>query len=507
MTLPIRAALADPVPACSIPSATPKRLASALLAVLCLFFASPADLHADPGANWPSFRGRAACGVADGFKTPQRWSVPEGQNIQWKVPVPGLGHACPIVWEDRVFIATAVRDGDDEPLKPGIYGNIEPVEDATNTRWVLCCFDRNTGEKRWQRTAHTGVPTIKRHPKSSHANSTPATDGRRVVAFFGSEGIYCYDLEGQLLWKRQIGVLDSGYYRVPTAQWGFGSSPLIHGDRVFIQCDVQKDSFVAALNLEDGSEVWRTPRDDVPTWSTPIVHVGPDRSQVILNGYKHMGGYDAATGEELWRLAGGGDIPVPTPIFSDDLVYLTSAHGRPAPIYAVRLDATGDITPGEAAGQHVAWSHSKGGNYMQTPLLYGEHLYLCTDGGVASCLIARTGERVYRQRLDVRAGYTASPVAADEKIYFTAETGDVVVLEAGPEPKVLAINPLGETCLSTPAIARGTLFFRTRHHLVAVSRQERIPKVRRVRQFWRTDPAASSTEGLQDAGETFGPGR
>jgi outer membrane protein assembly factor BamB len=423
--------------------------------------------------NWPSFRGHHAAGVAEGFELPVQWSVADKQNIRWQVPVPGLGHSCPVIWGDRIFLTTAVRDTGRAELKPGLYGDIEPVKDLPVHRWVVYCFDKATGKILWDRPAHTGVPRIKRHPKSSHANPTPATDGKHVVAFFGPEGIYCYDLEGNLIWEEDLGLLDAGFYRVPSAQWGFASSPVIHDDFVIVQCDVQKDSFIAALSIEDGSEVWRTPRNDVPTWSTPTIFVHAGRTQIIANGYKHMGGYAAADGKELWRMSGGGDIPVATPIVGRDLIYLTSAHGRPAPIYAVRATAAGNITlaDGQSANEHVAWSYPKGGNYMPTPILYGEHLYLGSDRSVLSCLNAETGEYLYQEKLGVGPSFTASPVAGDGKIYLTAESGKVVVVKAGPQFQTLAVNDLGENCLATPAISEGVLFFRTQHHLVAVAEE------------------------------------
>ncbi len=431
-----------------------------------------AAIGAEPeGVNWPSFRGPHASGVAEGFKTPQRWSVPKGQNIRWKVPVAGLGHSGPIVWKDRIFLTTAVQAKGQAELKPGLYGDIAPVEADTINRWLVYCFDRTTGKLLWERTAHEDVPRTKRHPKSSHANPTPATDGQHVVAFFGSEGLYCYDLSGNLLWKKDMGLLDAAFYRSPAAQWGFASSPVIHDGLVIVQCDVMKNSFLAALDITDATEVWRTPRDDVPTWATPTIDARADRTQVIVNGYKHIGGYDVRTGKPLWRLSGGGDIPVPTPVVKHGLIYITSAHGRQSPIYAVRVDATGDITLAgtETTNEHIAWSHRRRGNYMQTPIVYGKHVYLCSDSGVMSCLDAGTGRYLYRHRLGVGAGFTASPVAADGKIYLTAESGEVVVVAAGPKYEVIAVNDLGETCLATPAISQGELFFRTRHHLVAVS--------------------------------------
>ena len=316
-----------------------------------------------------------------------------------------------------------------------------------------------------------GIPKVKRHPKSSHANPTPATDGKYVVAFFGSEGLYCYDVNGDLIWKKDLGVLDAGFFRVPTAQWGFASSPIIHDDRVIVQCDVQKGSFVAAFSLKDGGELWRTPREEVPTWGTPTVHVSPNRSQVICNGWKEIASYDVATGKRLWNMRGGGDIPVPTPVVAHDLIFITNAHGPQSPVYAIKTSATGDITlrDGEDSSEHVAWSYRRGGNYMQTPIVVGEHLFLCRDNGVVTCFEAKTGKRLAETKLgDGRTGFTASPVAAGDKLYFTSEEGSVYVVAANPKLEIVATNPLGDLSMATPAISEGTLFFRTSSQVIAV---------------------------------------
>jgi outer membrane protein assembly factor BamB len=294
------------------------------------------------------------------------------------------------------------------------------------------------------------------------------------VAFFGSEGLYCYDLQGNLRWKKDLGVLDSGFFQVPEAQWGFASSPVLYDNKVLVQCDIQKGSFIAAFDLRDGREIWRTPRGDVPTWSTPTVFrgSGSGRAQVVVNGWKHIGGYDVATGKELWRLTGGGDIPVPTPVVGHGLIFITNAHGRMSPIYAIRADASGDISlTGDAtASRHIAWSQTRGGAYMQTPLVYGDYLYNCRDNGVLSCYQATTGKRVYEERLGTgRTGFTASSVAADGKLYFTSEEGEIFVVKAGPVFQVLSVNTMGEICMATPALSQGALFFRTQGHLVAIA--------------------------------------
>lgn len=441
------------------------------LAVLALVICSALPAGDTPDPNWPQFRGHHARGVADGPPLPTEWDVESGRNVRWRTPIPGLGHSGPAVWGDAIFVTTAISGKTDPELKVGLYGNITPVEDDTKHVYRVYRLDRETGEVVWERTAIEAVPKIKRHTKASHANPTPATDGVTVVAFFGSEGLYAYDMDGELKWKKDFGVLDSGFFQVPDAQWGFGSSPVIHDGRVIIQADVQENSFLAAFDVDTGEELWRTERDDVPTWSTPTVWVGSSRAQVLVNGYKHIGGYDLKSGKPLWWMSGTGDIPVPTPYVAHDLVFLTSAHGPGSPIYAVRTDAKGDISlaDGERTNGHVAWSRRGGGSYMPTTVVYGDLLYVLRDNGVLTVMEAKTGEKRYQQRLGSgSSGFTASPVAGDGKLYFTSELGEVFVVKAGGEFSLLATNELDEVCMATPAISRGAIFYRTRDHVVAL---------------------------------------
>ena len=446
------------------------RILALALTALCLLGAR-AVAQPRPGVDWPQFRGVQASGVAEGFGAPVRWNGETGENILWKTPVPGLGHSSPIVWGDLVCVTTA-DSGQDDALKVGLYGDIEPVANETPQRWDVRCLDKSTGAERWTAVAHEGVPAIPRHPKAAHANSTLATDGTRLVALFGSEGLYAYDVEtGRALWSVDLGVLESGFFAVPAALWGFAASPVIHDDLVVIQADVLNGSFLAAFDVATGDEIWRTGREDVPTWSTPTVYEVDGHARIVVNGFRHIGGYDLATGRELWRMTGGGDIPTPTPIIDDGLIFITNAHGREAPILAISEGATGDITPpaGTLLNDHLVWSQRRDGTYMQTPIVYNELLYNCRNNGVLSVYEPRTGRRLYQQRIDGGgSGYTASPVAADGKVYFSSEDGSVYVLKAGPELEVLAENPMGETLMATPAISEGVLYIRTRGHLVAV---------------------------------------
>jgi outer membrane protein assembly factor BamB len=424
--------------------------------------------------DWPQFRGQQASGVATGLATPTTWDVEHDTNIRWKTPIPGLAHSSPIIWGNRAYVQTAHGGGNAE-LKVGLYGNIKSVDEKEDQSWRLLALDKTTGTVVWDTLALKRQPQVKRHTKATHCNSTPATDGKHIVALFGSVGLFCFDTNGRLIWNRDLGPMDSGYYKVKTAQWGFASSPVIYNGKVIIQCDVQENSFVAAFDLKDGSELWRTTREDVPTWSTPAVHQSSNRTQIILNGWHHTGGYDLATGTELWKLSGGGDIPVPTPIFGHDYVYLTSAHGKSRPMRAVRLDAKGDITPDTVASTNnsIAWTHARQGNYMQTPTLVGDYLYGCNDMGILTCFDARTGSIHYQERLEKgRTGFTASPVSDGNHLYFTSENGAVYLVPTTDQFSITSTNELGETCLATPAISEGVLFFRTRHHLIAVGAEQ-----------------------------------
>jgi outer membrane protein assembly factor BamB len=423
-------------------------------------------------ANWPQFRGPHASGLDDSAAAPTNWDVESGKNIRWKTPIPGLAHSSPIVWNDRVYVITAVRPGKAD-LKVGLYGDIESAPDQAEHEWRILAIDRATGKVIWNQLGHKSVPRVQRHPKSTHASSTPATDGRKIVAIFGSEGLFCFDTDGRAPWKKDLGPMDSGFYMVPSAQWGFASSPVIHDGKIIVQCDVQTNSFLAAFSLEDGKELWRTPRNDVPSWSTPTIVQNGSQTEIFVNGWNHIGGYDFQTGKEIWKLDGGGDIPVPTPIVANGLAYFTSAHGRFRPMRAIRLDAKGDITPSDIGGTNAAivWAHARQGDYMQTPIAVGNYIYGCLDNGVVTCFDAKTGEIKYSERLSSgNEGFTASPVSDGKNIFFTSETGKIYIVPAMAEFSVAGIMRMGETCMASPALVNGTLFFRTRENLVAVGR-------------------------------------
>jgi outer membrane protein assembly factor BamB len=294
--------------------------------------------------NWPQFRGPGATGVADGQYPPTNFDVPKGKNVRWKTPIPGLGHSCPVVWEDHVFITTAISTDPKATLKPGQYGNVDSVKDDTVHRFLVICLDKKSGKIVWEKEVCKGVPQVKRHLKGTHANPTVATDGTHVIACFGAEGLYCYDRAGNFLWKRDLGKLDSGWFYDPDYQWGFGSSPVIFENRVIVQCDAGKNSFIAAYALTDGTTIWQTPRNEIPSWGTPTVVVGSTRTEIVTNATKFARGYDPMTGKELWRLGKHSEITVPTPFLGKGLIWLASGYSPVQPIYAVRPGANGDIS-------------------------------------------------------------------------------------------------------------------------------------------------------------------
>ncbi|MCG6188803.1 outer membrane protein assembly factor BamB family protein [Maribellus maritimus] len=425
----------------------------------------------DPARQWFMYRGNYASGVLDNANLPEKWDTETGENIAWKTFIPGLGNSCPVVWGDNIFITTAVSQADSGKVITGIYGSIAPVQDSSVHDWITYCIDKNSGEIKWQKTAYSGIPKQKRHPMSTHANCTSATNGEYVVSFFGSEGLYCYDMNGNLQWKKDFGVLQSVFFLVPGAEWEFASSPLIHDNVVVIQCDVFENSFLAAYDIKTGGEIWKVKRDEYPGWCTPNVYYEGEKARIAVNGYKHRGGYDFETGEELWKQSGGGDIPIPTPIVGENLVYFNSAHGKISPILAIQNNARGDITldENETSNEFVKWGKLRGGSYMSTMLLYNGYLYNAAWNGKLTCYNAVTGEEMYSEKVGGGNSYTSCPVAADGIIYITDNDGVVYSVKTGPEFEILRENKLHETVMSTPAISDNYLFFRTGNHLVAVS--------------------------------------
>lgn len=428
---------------------------------------------AETEGNWPSFRGASASGVQDGQAWPERWDAERGEGVRFKVEIPGLGHSSPVIWSNRLFLTTAVSSDRDASFKPGLYGSGEASRDRSEQDWRIVCLDQRNGKRLWETSVTKGNPKDKRHIKSSYANSTPATDGEHVVALFGSEGLFCYTVQGEFLWKKDLGRMDVGAYDLPSYEWGAASSPIIHAGKVIVQCDQQKGSFLLAADLKTGKTVWKTFRDELPSWGTPNVVPGKQREELVTNGSNFIRGYDPATGAELWRLGGSSKITAPTPVFGEGLIIVASGRAPERPIFAIRPGAAGDITlQGNAtSNEFVAWSKTRRGGYMPTPLIYRGQLYVLNNDGLLGCYDLKTGTEHYQERVPHRSfGFSASPVAADGKIYLAGEDGHVFVIQAGPQLKLLATNPVGEPLMATPALANGNLYLRGNRHLFAVGK-------------------------------------
>lgn len=421
--------------------------------------------------SWPSFRGPNASGVADGQKLPDTWNIETGENIRWRVPIPGLAHSSPIVWGERIFVTTAVSSRPDAMFVPGVYGAGTPSDDMTTHRWMVYCLDRRTGKVIWDKVAYEGVPIEKRHMKSTYASATPATDGRIVVAWFGSQGVYAYNFDGTLRWKVDLGHLDVGAYDVKTLEWGTASSPIIWNDFVFLQADTHRDSFLLALDVATGEVRWKADRDELPSWGTPTVVTTPSGPQLVTNGSNFIRAYDPRTGKELWRLGRSSKITAPTPFLADGLIVVASGRLPERPIFVVRPDASGDITlpEGQTSGGPVVWSRTGRGSYMPTPIVYDHVLYVLANNGVFHAYKLATGEELYEARVpSLGSGFNASPLAADGKIYVSGEDGDIMVLAAGKTFAPLATNTIGEPLMATPALSRGVMYVRSSMSLVAV---------------------------------------
>jgi outer membrane protein assembly factor BamB len=414
-----------------------------------------------------------ASGVLDNANLPETFDFGKLENVRWKLGIPGMGISSPAIWGNRLFITSAVSDADKAGFKPGVYGDVTPVKDSSVHEWKVYCINKIDGKIIWERTSFKGIPKIKRHPKSTHANTTIATDGKNVVAFFGSEGLYCYDINGKLIWQKNFGTLRSAFYIMKNAEWEFASSPIIHNGVVIIQCDVLENSFLAAYDVKTGKELWKSLRDEYPGWCTPNIYTFAGKDYIAVNGYKHRGGYDFRTGKEVWKMSGGGDIQIPTPIIGKNLIYFNSAHGKNSPIIAVKTNATGDITlqDDETSNYGVQWSIPRGGSYIHTLLLYRDLLYNVTWNGTINCLDPYSGKEVYNAKLGSAKSFIASPVASDGRIYIVDEEGTVYIIKDGSTFNLLAEIPMKDICMTAPAITDGMIFFRTQHYLYAVGKK------------------------------------
>lgn len=418
----------------------------------------------DPPGSWPSFRGPGGAGAAADASPPVRWDVATGQNVRWVTPIPGYAHASPVVWGDRIYVTTAIsEDPAADGRRTGVRNNA--IDDLVPREWKLLALDRQ-GRIVWERTAHAGAPRVRRHEKGSHANSTPATDGRHVVAVFNSEGLYCWSASGDLLWSRDLGVLDPGYWGQPDNNWGHASSPILFEDTVIVQSDDFAGSFLAAFRLADGEEVWRVARDELATWSTPALYRHDGTAVLVTQGGNHVRAYDPRSGRERWLFADQAEVKVPSPFAVAGLVILTGGAPAGRPIYAVDIAGTESALAAGSTEPVLRWTIPSGGPYTSTPVGYADLLYVTRDNGVVGVFSLADGELLHRERFGT--AFSASPVAARDRVYLASEDGDVYVLRAGPGLELLATNPMQESIFATPALAGDLLVVRTRGHLYGI---------------------------------------
>jgi outer membrane protein assembly factor BamB len=443
--------------------------------IVALVIAGLVTLSADE--NWPQFRGPRSGVAADDPALPDSWSAV--QNIAWKIELPGRGWSSPVVWGDHVFVTAAVdTHASEEPLKPtpsytprSFGGPMSGRDVSTSSdphRWVLYDIELGTGKIRWERTIRTAVPFESKHQKNSYASETPVTDGERVYAYFGNLGLFAFDMHGTPVWSKPMGP-----FKVRNGWW-HASSPVLHGDRVYVVNDNDEQSFIAAFNKKSGQEVWRVTRDEGSNWTSPFVWENDRRTEIVTAGTQKIRSYDM-NGTLLWTLTGMSSIDIPTPVAGHGLLFVTSGYpgDQLRPAYAIRAGASGDISlkNDESSNAFITWSHPNLGPYNPSPLVYGDYYYTLFDRGFISCHDAKSGKEIYgRQRIAAdAAGFTASPWAYNGKIFALSEDGDTYVLQAGPELKVLGKNSLGEMTLATPAIARGGLIIRTATRLYRVA--------------------------------------
>lgn len=414
--------------------------------------------------NWPQFRGAGAMGTAENPALPESWSSTE--NIAWKVPVAGMGWSSPVVWGERVYLTTAISEGEVEKVKEGLYfgGERKPTKDVHE--WRVLCLDLKSGKVIWNKAVHKGVPAQARHRKNSYASETAVTDGERVYAYIGNVGLFTFDMEGKALWNRKWKPVKTRH------GWGTASSPFLHKDRIYIVNDNDEQSFLTALDKKTGDVIWKKDRDEPSNWSPPFVWENAKRTEIVTTGSGKVRSYDL-DGNILWTLTGLSSITVPSPFAKGGLLYFGSGYvgDRRKPLFAIKPGASGDITldSDETSNEFVAWCQKEAAPYMPTPVLYRDRLYVLLDRGLLSCYDAKTGDLIYdRQRLGKSAQFNASPLAYNGKIFCFGERGETVVIEAGDRFKMLRRNELGELIMATPAIAGDSLLIRTIGHLYCV---------------------------------------
>ncbi|HXX95149.1 MAG TPA: PQQ-binding-like beta-propeller repeat protein [Planctomycetota bacterium] len=437
------------------------RLIALGLGLAALAFGAPAvPSREDREAFWPHWRGPAGNGVAPKADPPLRWS--ETENVRWKRELPGLGHSTPILWRDRVFITAAMPFGDPLPPTAGARdGEHDNRETVRRQKFLVLAVHRDDGRILWQRTVREGVPHETGHETGSYASHSPVTDGERVYASFGSNGLFCLDWEGRPVWEKDLGQMHSLHAH------GEGSSPALHGDTLVVNWDHEGSSFVIALDSATGREKWRTPREEITSWSTPLVVTEGGKAQVIISATRRIRGYDLATGRVLWECGGLSHNVVASPVAGGGLVIAGSSYEKKA-MLAIRLEgAQGDLT----GTDHVIWTRDRHTPYVPSPLLYEDKLYFFSHyQGILMCLNARTGEAYFGPaRLPEVSDFYASPLGAAGRVYLASREGVTLVLKHGPALEVLATNRLQDRFSASPAAAGGQLFLRGERFLYCIS--------------------------------------
>jgi outer membrane protein assembly factor BamB len=417
--------------------------------------------------NWAQWRGTDGTGVAPFGATnlPMEWS--SDKNLKWKTPLSGSGRSSPIVWGSRIFL-TAEIEGEVVPGAQAVKHVVDGEEfkhpdavgaDRHHTLKVIC-IERHTGKLLWEQTAYQGTVYDDRHRKSSHASPTPATDGRHVFAYFGTEGLYCCDFDGKLIWKASPG-------QIGTFGMGTGTSPVLFENLVILQCDEEngEKSFIVAYDKKTGKEVWKTPRKVQASWTTPLLVRTPQRAELVTSGNELIISYDPMTGKELWRTRGHASNAIASPLTGHGMVFVSAGFPRKRTI-AIKLGASGEL---DSLDTNIVWRYNKGSAYVPSPILYENYLYLTTDRGLLTCIEAKTGKVIYEgARLPIPATFTASPVACEGKILLTSEDGDTFIIKAGPQHEVLATNSIDEPVYASPAISNGMIFIRGEKHLYCI---------------------------------------
>ena len=424
---------------------------------------------ANSSESWPQFRGAESLGVAESAHWPEEWST--NQNVAWKVEVPGRGWSSPIGWGEQVFVTTVVSDGEMELPKKGLYfGGERKDVSKSKHHWLVVCLDLKSGHELWRREVRAQTPATSLHVKNTYASETPVTDGKHVWAYFGNAGLFCLDIKGDQIWSTNWPPVKTRY------GWGSAASPVLYQDRLFIVNDNEEQSFMVALDADTGRQLWRVERDEKSNWATPYIWRNEKRTELITPGSRKVRSYNL-DGQLLWELGGTSSIVIPTPFSKFGLLYVCSGYvaDKVRPVFAIKPGASRDISPkpGETNNEFMAWSQPTAGPYNPSPLVYGDYFYVLFDFGFLSCHDARTGKEVYpKQRVQPEGttSFTASPWAANGKIFALSEDGDTFVFQAGPEYKLLHKNSLGEMCMATPALAGDRLLIRTLSKLYCIAR-------------------------------------